>query len=306
MTVLKPGLLSTIQDQGRHGYLALGVPLSGAMDPHAHAVANLLAGNPSTAATIELTLLGGAFRFEEVAYAALAGAEMHGTLDGVRVPSWSAFPVPKGAVLALASASIGVRSYLAVHGGIDVPLFLGSRSTYTRAAVGGFKGRPLRAGDVLPIGRAPRSPRRTRMLPGRTIPRYPREIRLRVLMGPQDDRFSSEGLSHFLGSPYAVTNRNDRMGYQLEGPAIDHRNGAGIVSDAVLPGAIQVAGSGTPIVLTADAQTVGGYAKIAAVIGADLPKIAQARRGDAVRFARWARERLDAIAATLGPAPPTE
>ncbi|HEY6099935.1 MAG TPA: biotin-dependent carboxyltransferase family protein, partial [Anaeromyxobacter sp.] len=231
------------------------------------------------------------------------------TLDAARAPHWAAFPVRRGGVLAFSSAARGCRTYLAVRGGIDVPPFLGSRSTYTRGAVGGLEGRPLAAGDALrvaPAGPAPPA----RVLRARDVPRYGGEVRLRVLLGPQDDRFTREGLATFLGSPYTVTNRNDRMGYQLEGPAIRHRRGADIVSDALLPGAIQVPGSGMPIVLTADAQTVGGYTKIGAVIGADLPRLAQARRGDtvsfvrcdhaaAVRALRQARDRVEAIAAEL-------
>jgi antagonist of KipI len=309
ISVVRPGLLSTIQDEGRPGYLAFGMPLAGAMDADAYAVANLLAGNQRGAAAIEMTLLGGAFRFEEEAYAAIAGADMQATLDGEPVAPGSAFRVPGGRVLSFSSAVEGSRTYLAVRGGIDVPPVLGSRATYTRAGVGGLAGRALVAGDRLPVGPAS-SPPPARALRRQDLPRRSPEIALRVLLGPQDDRFAPEGLATFLGSTYRVTNRNDRMGYRLEGPSIRHRDGPDIVSDALLPGAVQVPGSGTPIVMMADAQTVGGYAKIACVISADLPRLAQARRGDAVRFARVgpgeavralrrARARLDAIAARL-------
>jgi antagonist of KipI len=310
ISVVKAGLLSTVQDEGRPGYLAFGVPLAGAVDAEAYAVANLLAGNPRGAAAIEMTLLGGTFRFQEGAYVAIAGADMQAALDGDRVAPGSAFPVPRGGVLAFSSALDGCRAYLAVRGGIDVPPFLGSRSTYTRAAVGGLGGRALVAGDDLPVGPAP-APPPPRALHRRDLPRRGGELSLRVLLGPQDDRFAPEGLAAFLGSAYSVTNRNDRMGYRLEGPVIRHRDGPDIVSDALLPGAVQVPGSGVPIVMMADAHTVGGYAKIACVIGADLPLLAQARRGDTVRFRRCspaeavralrqARARLDAIAAGLG------
>ena len=313
ISVLKPGLLTTIQDQGRPGWLAFGMPLAGAMDPEAYALASLLAGNAPGAAAVEMTLLGATFRFEEAAYVALAGADMSATLDGARVPPWSAFPVRRGAVLAFAAAVDGCRAYLAVRGGIDVPPFLGSRSTYVRGGVGGHQGRPLRAGDVLPVGAAAGGDPAPRTLRAADVPRYGREVTLRVLLGPQDDHFTAEGLATFLGAAYTVTNRNDRMGYQLEGPAVRHRRGPDVVSDALLPGAVQVPGSGQPIVMMADSQTVGGYAKIGAVIGADLGKLAQARRGDAVRFVRagqdaavralrQVRERLGAVAAELGAA----
>ncbi len=313
ISVLKPGVLTTVQDEGRPGWLAFGMPLAGAMDPQAYALANLLAGNAPGAAAIEMTLLGATFRFEEAAYVAVAGADMSASLDGARVAPWSAFPVQRGAVLAFSAAADGCRTYLAVRGGIEIPPFLGSRSTYVRGGVGGQHGRPLAPGDALPVGAAAGDEPPPRSLPARDVPRHGREVGLRVLLGPQDDHFTAEGVATFLGSAYTVTNRNDRMGYQLEGPAVRHRRGADIVSDALLPGAVQVPGSGQPIVMMADSQTVGGYAKIGAVIGADLGKLAQARRGDTVRFVqtshdgavralRQARERLGAIAAALAAA----
>lgn len=309
ITVLRPGLFTTVQDEGRPGFLAFGMPLAGAVDRRALAVANLLAGNPVGAAAVEMTLLGGTFRFEDDAYVALAGADMAPTLDGVRVRGWSAFPVRRGGVIAFSSAVEGCRAYLAVRGGMDVPPFLGSRSTYVRARVGGLEGRLLAEGDRLPVGAASPPPP-ARALRARDVPRYAREVRLRILLGPQEHHFTREGVATLLGAPYTVSNRNDRMGYQLEGPAVRHRGGPDIVSDALLPGAVQVPGSGLPIVMMADAQTVGGYAKIGAVIEADLPGLAQARRGDVVRFVRCgygpavralgeARGELAALAARL-------
>ena len=288
--VVKPGLLTTVQDEGRPGFRAFGMPVAGALDQRAYALANLLAGNPPGAATLEMTLLGGVFRFDRDAYVGIAGADMVPALDGASVPSWSGFLVRAGSVLAFSSARDGARCYLAVRGGIDVPLVLGSRSTYTRARVGGLHGRSLAAGDALPCGPSSLRDAAPRRLPARAVPRYGRELRLRVLLGPQDDRFLPEGVATFLEAAYTVTNRNDRMGYQLEGPVIRHRGGPDIVSDALLPGAVQVPGSGTPFVMTADSQTVGGYAKIATVIAPDLDALAQAKRGDVVRFARCSVE----------------
>jgi biotin-dependent carboxylase-like uncharacterized protein len=285
IAVLKPGLLTTIQDQGRPGWRAFGMPVAGALDRRAWALANVLAGNSHGAAALEMTLAGGTFRFEREAFVAVGGAEMSGTLDGAPVETWSAFPVRAGSVLAFGAAVRGVRTYLAVHGGIDVPLVLGSRSTYVRAAVGGFAGRALAAGDLLPVAPGAPPPFPVRRLPPRLVPRAaPGARRLRVLLGPQDDRFLRESVETFLRSDYTVTNRNDRMGYVLEGPAVRHVDRADIVSDGLLPGAVQVPGSGMPMVMMADCQTTGGYAKIAAVIGPDLPELAQARRGDMVRF----------------------
>ncbi|HTP52144.1 MAG TPA: biotin-dependent carboxyltransferase family protein [Anaeromyxobacteraceae bacterium] len=284
MTVLKPGLLTTVQDAGRPGYRAFGLPVAGAMDRLSYALANLLAGNAPGAAALEMTLLGGAFRFSREGYAAVCGADMQASLDGRPLGPASGFPVAAGSELAFGGARVGVRTYLAVRGGLDVPLVLGSRSTYSRAGIGGFEGRALRVGDALPLGR----PRGTRppprsLAPG-LAPEVGGEVRLRCIPGPQDDLFTTIGRAMFFGAEYRVTNRNDRMGYQLEGPSIQHAGGADIVSDALVPGAVQVPGSATPIVMTVDAQTTGGYAKIATVIGSDLRRLAQARAGDVVRF----------------------
>ena len=295
ISVLKPGVLTTIQDLGRTGFRAFGMPMAGAMDVRSHSIANVLAGNSPEAATLEMTLLGGTFRFERPAYVALAGADMQPKLDGVRVANWSAFPVEPGSVLALGSAADGCRAYLAVRGGIDVPVVLASRSTYVRATVGGFNGRALTAGDLLPVRNPRPSGLRARVLPREMVPSRRADLTLRVLVGPQDERFTAEGMATFLESAYTVTNRNDRMGYTLEGPPIRHSNGPDIVSDGLLPGAVQVPGSGMPIVLMADCQTTGGYAKIAAVIGPDLPELAQSRRGDTVRFVQCTME--EAVAA---------
>ncbi|HZA14722.1 MAG TPA: biotin-dependent carboxyltransferase family protein [Myxococcaceae bacterium] len=290
ISVLKPGVLTTIQDLGRSGFRAFGMPMAGAVDVRSHSIANLLAGNSPDAATLEMTLLGGTFRFDRAAYVALAGADMQPKLDGVPMAMWSAFPVDTGSVLALGSATDGCRTYLAVHGGIDVPAVLGSRSTYVRAAVGGLAGRALAAGDSLPLRDSSTARLRARVLPSDLAPPRRRQLSLRALIGPQDERFTAEGMATFLESAYTVTNRNDRMGYALEGPTIHHADGPDIVSDGLLPGAVQVPGSGMPIVLMADCQTTGGYAKIAAVIGPDLSELAQARRGDTVRFRRCTME----------------
>lgn len=283
--VVKPGLLTTVQDLGRRGHRAFGMPLAGAIDPRSHALANLLAGNAPGAATLELTLLGPTLRFERAAYVGVCGTDLRARLDGAPVANGSGFLVPAGAELAFASAAAGVRAYLAVRGGIDVPPVLGSRATYTRAALGGFQGRTLRAGDRLPLAPgAAEGPTAPRALPAELLPPVSGEVRLRVLLGPQDDRFADEARATFLGAAYAVTNRNDRMGYQLEGPPLRHREKADIVSDALCPGAVQVPGSGMPIVMMADCQTTGGYAKLATVIGPDVARLGQARLGDRVRF----------------------
>lgn len=286
--VLEPGVLTTVQDEGRKGYRAFGMPWAGPMDRYAHAAANLLARNPPGAAALEMTLSGGTFRFEEAAYVAVCGADMGAVLGVEPVGNWRAFPVPAGGILSFRTAAVGCRAYLAVRGGIDVPFVMGSRSTYTRAGIGGAGGRALSAGDVLRVGKTPGEAEDPglRSLPGCFVPPSGGDARLRVLPGPQDDWFDPEGVATFFSASFVVTVRNDRMGYRLEGPSVRHVKGADIVTDALNPGAVQVPGDGMPIVMMADCQTCGGYAKIGFVIGPDLRRLAQARRGDTVRFSR--------------------
>ena len=286
ITLVKAGLLASVQDLGRPGFRDSGMPVAGAMDRQAMACANLLVGNDPGAATVELTLVGGAWRFEEEVLAAVAGADLGGSLDGAPVGPWSSFLARTGSQLVFKSARTGVRAYLAVRGGLDVPVVLGSRSTYARAGVGGFKGRVLASGDRLPVGRAAgRAPAPRVLSPGEVLPSGGGAT-LRVLLGPQDDRFTAEGIATFFSGEYRVTPQNDRMGYRLEGPPIGMHGPADIITDPLVPGAVQVPGSGQPIVMAADAQTTGGYIKIATVIGPDLRLLGQARSGDLLRFTR--------------------
>ena len=298
IAVLKPGLLTTVQDAGRFGYRASGMPVAGAMDRLALVVANVLAGNEPGAAALEMTLVGGSFRFEVTGIGAIAGAEIRAALDGMPVASGAPFVAPAGATLTLGIASRGVRAYLAVRGGIDVPVLLGSRSTHARAGFGGFEGRALRAGDRLSVGEAPgnASPGAA-LLPGEfpELAAPGSTVTLRVIPGPQEDLFHPEGLETLHGATWKVTAQNDRMGYRLDGPPARLRGAADIVTDAVVPGAVQVSGDGRPIVLMMDCQTTGGYAKPFTVIGPDLRRLAQARAGDGVRFIRCTQ--AEAVAA---------
>jgi len=298
LTIIKPGTLTTIQDEGRFGYRAFGMPIAGVMDHFAYTIANILTENAPEAAAFEMTLLGGAFRFDTDAYVAICGADMQGRLNGKSINAWSAFHVSANSELTFGYALKGCRSYLAVTGGIDMEPVLGSRSTYTRASIGGYKGRALQSGDVLLIGSGMRSPVREKILSYRYFPRYDTEVFLRVILGPQEDLFTDAGIQTFLNSTYTVTRRNDRMGYMLEGPLIQHAHTADIVSDAICPGAIQVPGSGMPIVMMADCQTTGGYPKIATVIGPDINKLAQAKPNDKVRFVRCSVSEAVAVAKT--------
>ena len=293
--VIAPGWFSTVQDAGRWGYQAYGMPVAGAMDRYAYRVANLLAGNRRGAAALELTMLGGVFQFQQACLIAIAGADMSAHLDGVRIANWSAVRVPAGGVLALGYALTGCRAYLAVKGGIDTPLVLGSRSTYIRAGVGGLGGRALRTGDVLPASRLGSAGIGPTALPGELVPSYEHEIRLKVMLGPQDDLFRAEAIRTFFESSYTVSNEADRMGFRFEGPKIPHADRVEIISDALPEGAVQVPPHGMPIVMMADRQTTGGYPKIATVIGPSLPFLAQGRPGDRVCFERSSEE--EALAA---------
>ena len=284
ITVLKPGFFSTIQDEGRWGFQAFGMPVAGAMDRYAYRIANLLVGNRPEAAVIEMSLLGASFKFDEPQIIAICGADMQAELNGVKVANWTPLQAPRGSELRLDYAPTGFRAYLAVQGGIDVPAVLGSRSTYTPARIGGLEGRALQPGDVLEVGQDYDPDARSRMLPAEDIPKYGREVRLRVLLGPQDDMFSAESVARFFDSEFVITDEADRVGYRLHGPKIAHRDKAVIISDSLPMGAIQIPAHGMPIIMMADRQTTGGYAKIGTVIGPDLSRLAQARPGDRVRM----------------------
>jgi antagonist of KipI len=287
---IQPGLFTLIQDEGRWGYQAYGMPVAGAMDRYGYRVANLLVGNRRGAAALEMTMVGGTFKFSRKCLVFVGGADMQARVNGLEVPNWSAFYVPAGGVLSFSSVLTGCRTYLAVHGGFEAPAVLGSRSTYTRANVGGMDGRPLREGDLLSTGRDVSAAMVPLRLPEQFVRRHDQEITLRVILGPQDDMFTSGGVGTLLASEYTISHDADRMGYRLEGPKIEHVDKADIISDALPLGAVQVPAHGMPIVMMADRQTTGGYAKIATVIGPDLSLLAQGKPGDAVRFSRCSDE----------------
>lgn len=282
--VVQPGLLTTVQDEGRTGFLAFGMPRAGVMDRYAARMANLLCGNPLGAAVLEMTVIGGSYRFLVAARIAVCGANMPLTLNGETVSAWGAVDVRPGDKLEIGAADTGCRAYLAVAGGIEVPLVMGSRSTYYRAGVGGFNGRALKADDELPIGNPAPGAAAPIQLPAALIPQYAPQIEVRVMAGPQADRFTASAWRALLSTSYIVSDDADRMGYRLEGEKIEHLSGPDIVSDALTPGAIQVPGSGQPIIMMTDCGTTGGYAKIATVIGADLAMIGQAKPQDCLKF----------------------
>ncbi|MBK7017505.1 MAG: biotin-dependent carboxyltransferase family protein [Sulfuritalea sp.] len=281
---------ATLQDTGRPGYRHLGVPLSGALDPTWLALANALAGNPPDAAAIEMRLAGPRLKSDADALFAIAGevdARIAGEAGTHAVAAWRSHRLRAGEELRIDAVRSGV-AYLAFAGGIEGRRELGSRARYERADLGSPFGRglTLKVGAGSPCvpgtplrGRATAIPRRLGILPARA------DGPLRVIPGPQRERFSDAAWQSFLESEFVVGHEADRMGLRLDGPRLEHVGGADIVSDAVTPGAIQVPGDGRPIVLLADCQTVGGYTKIATVIGADLPRLGHALPGTRLRFA---------------------
>lgn len=283
--VIEPGPFSTIQDRGRWGYQQMGLPVSGALDPFAYRMANLLVDNPENAAVIELTILGPQLAVMQEVDIAVTGAEMEIKLNYKSVECWTSLRVKPGDMLTFQPVKKGCRGYLAVTGGIDVPEVMGSRSTYSGGKIGGYRGRPLRKGDILKSGPG-KLLHRPRRLPKLHIPSYSGQVDLRAIPGPQDD-FFQEGLETLFGSAYTVTEKADRMGYRLDGPEVMHREGApqSIISEPTMPGGIQVPADHRPIVLLVE-QTVGGYTKIATVISTDISRIAQATPGDTFRFER--------------------
>lgn len=283
LRVVQAGPYSTVQDAGRFGSQRFGISPAGAADPLLLAIANALAGNPAHTAAIESTLMGDAYEVAaESARIAVAG-DVALKIDGEPAEPWRSHRLARGQKLRVGACRSGLRFYLAVEGGIAVPPVLASRSTHVRTGIGGIEGRRLKAGDTLPLAQdAVGAGHDLRFDPARLPP--PPE-RLRVVLGPQDDYFTADGIATFLESDYTVARDADRMGCRLEGPAIRHAKGHNIISDGIPLGGIQVPGNGQPIVLMRDRQTTGGYPKIACMIGADVARLAQKRPGEAVRFA---------------------
>lgn len=285
LEIIHPGAFTTIQDLGRYGYQKYGVPISGAMDKFAHRVSNILVGNDEGEATIEVTLIGPKLLALQNLIISITGADLSPQINGYPVQNWCTLEVKKGEIVSFGRPQCGCRAYIAVAGGIDFPLVMGSRSVHTRSQLGG-KGRALIKGDTIKIKKTKISGARilNRSIPIEYIPIYEKNWLVRVIMGPQSEYFSRSGIYTFLNSEYEITSHADRMGYRLKGPKIEHKLGADILTDATPPGSIQVPGDGMPIILLADAQTTGGYAKIAAAISPDQYQLAQARPGDKLRF----------------------
>lgn len=286
--MIQPGLLTTVQDLGRIGYQKYGVPTSGAMDQTALRAANLLLDNEEGLAGLEATAEGPTLRALLDLVVAIVGADMQPLVDGKPVECGTAIGIRSGQILELQRARRGLRGYLAIAGGIDVPVMLGSRSTCLPAAFGGVHGRALCSGDRLPIGPVGRRPMALsgRRLPEGWVEPISEVLTVRVILGPQEERFTPEGIRTFLSGSYRLTPQMDRMGARLHGPPIAHQSGADIISDSTPLGAVQVPPDGQPMILLADRQTTGGYAKIAVVVQEDIFRLCQATPGQVIRFCR--------------------
>jgi biotin-dependent carboxylase-like uncharacterized protein len=320
INVIKPGLSTTVQDLGRPGYYHIGIPTSGGMDMLSLAAANLLVGNPAGNAVLEAVFLGPELEFTADALVAVTGADMPPKLDGVEQPGWTAFPVRKGQVLSFGFLKAGARAYIAVSGGIDVPVVLGSRSTYTLGALGGFHGRKLEAGDVLPMGAGKSAPA------GRSVPEALRRkpgmpAELRMLPGLYWHRITEAAGARFFEDTWKVAPEADRIGYRfkaghpLEFVEREQPFGAGSdpsnIVDACYPyGSVQVPGGTEPIVLHRDAVSGGGYFMVGTVISADMDLIGQLQPHTPTRFVKVTmeealaaranrRQMLESIAAAL-------
>lgn len=283
LEIINAGALTTIQDLGRRGYQQFGMPTAGAMDITSLRLANRLVRNDEGEACLEITFIGLRLLALQDTVIAITGGNLMPKVDGCPLPMWQTVSIRKNSEITFTGVHDGIRSYLAFAGGIQVPQIMGSKSTYIRGGIGGLEGKPLKQGDRLRIGPQPSRPPRYKIRE-EFIPGYERLWKTRVIMGPQDDYFSKSGIEAFISSEYTITPQSDRMGYRLQGPLIQHRGGADIISDATCLGSIQVPGHSLPIILLADRQTTGGYPKIATAISVDVYDLGQAKPGDSVRF----------------------
>ena len=282
--ILKAGMLTTVQDLGRTGYQSQGFSVAGVMDVRSFKIANLLLDNPENEAVLEFTLIGPTLEFTSATIIAITGGDFQPTINDEPAPMYTAIYVNKGDVLKFGSAKTGSRGYIAFSSYLDIPVVMGSRCTNLKSKIGGFKGRKLQAGDYIGF----RIKRRyLRFFLSRKLEQEKFDddsVKVRVVMGPQDSKFSKQGIETFLSSEYTVTSEFDRMGCRLDGAYIAPKESSDIISDGIAFGSIQVPAHGKPIILLADRQTTGGYAKIATVASVDIPKIVQRKTDHKIRF----------------------
>lgn len=281
--IITPGLLTTVQDFGRVGVMKNGFTQNGAMDRYSMTVANRLCGNCDSAPVLEMTVLGVTARFTQDTVICVSGADFGAKINDKPIKRNKAYKINNGDILSMGAAKSGMRAYLAVAGGIVGEYVFGSASTNLKFAFGGHFGKKLQSGDVISIG--------TGAFPLGEIDKweiseseYSKDAQLRVVLGPQNEMFTDEDIRLFLSQEYEVNAQSDRMGIRLSGEPLKSKNGMDIISDGIVFGSVQVPNSGEPIILMADHQTTGGYAKIATVISVDLPRASQLSAGNTVRF----------------------
>ena len=282
--ILKGGMLTTVQDLGRTGYQSQGFSVAGVMDVRSFKIANLLLDNPENEAVLEFTLIGPTMEFTSATIIAITGGDFQPMINEEPAPMYTAIYVNKGDILKFGSAKTGSRGYIAFSSYLDIPVVMGSRCTNLKSKIGGFKGRKLQAGDYIGF----RIKRRyLRFFLSRKLEpeKFDEDaVKVRVVMGPQESKFSKQGIETFLSSEYTVTSEFDRMGCRLDGAYIAPKESSDIISDGIAFGSIQVPAHGKPIILLADRQTTGGYAKIATVASVDIPKIVQRKTDHKIRF----------------------
>ena len=278
--VIQPGFLSTVQDLGRTGYQAFGVPESGAMDKEAAMIANMLTGNHENSPVIEVTVMGLELEFSDSVQIAITGGNLRPVIDGRPAEMYQTITINAYSRLSFTGVQSGARAYIGFAGHLLIDPVMGSCSTYLRGNFGGYQGRKLQKDDVLQIKT---KHVQEKQVSCRIIPDYQRS-ECRVLLFREQEAFSGKGISSFLAGEYEISNQSDRMGFRLEGPAIAHRKGPDIISAAISFGAIQIPGHGQPIIMMADRQTVGGYTQIGCVISVDLPLLAQSLPGKKISF----------------------
>ncbi len=291
--IINAGMLSTVQDLGRFGVMKNGFTQSGAMDSYSMKLANKLCANDINAPVIEMTIQGITAKFTDEHIFALSGGKFDAKLNDIPIRTNKAYKANSGDVLSIGYAKSGMRCYLAVAGGIDVPLVMNSASTNIKLGIGGFEGRMLKAKDKLATGNADIISVDNREI---TENKYDKKVEVRVVLGPQEDMFTKTDLAFFTQQQYTVTPNLDRMGIRLSGIALRGKNGMDIISDGIAFGSVQITASGMPIILMADHQTTGGYAKIATVVSVDLPKLAQVKPYDKIYFRKISIKEAEELA----------
>lgn len=282
--VKEPGFATTVQDLGRYGYSHLGISPAGAADRLSFRIANLLVGNDENAPALEMTLTGATLQFEEPATIAIVGAACGIEISGHLASHAEPIQIAAGSLVKVGRITDGARTYLAVQKGIDVPLVMGSTSTFLSARFGGFEGRPLRKSDLLRVRQSSAFVQRTLTSASSSITRIEAETVLRVTRGPQQDWFGADAFATLFSTSFTVSDQSGRTGLRLKGSSITPRNTAQLLTDGIPLGAIQIPPDGQPIILFVDQQTTGGYPKIANVIAADLHLVGQLRARDTLRF----------------------